>query len=83
MSVKFKCKKCGSEELAHSSYAKCLIPVVIREGETIEYLEPVIDSDECVQNTGHYCCYECGSPVGDYLQTERDLLEYLSGTVGK
>lgn len=78
MSNKFKCKKCGSEELAYRSYAKCLIPVVIREDGSIEYLKPVVDCDDYIHNTGHYCCSGCGSPAGNYLRSEQELLEYLS-----
>lgn len=81
MSNKFKCKKCGSGELSFTSYVKCLIPVVIKEDGSIEYLESVVDSDDCIQNTGYFCCSECRSPVGNTLQTERNLLEYLSGEV--
>jgi hypothetical protein len=81
MSNKFQCKECGSGELAFNSYVKCIIPVIIREEGRIEYLEAVVDSDDYIQNTGYYCCSVCDSPVGDYLQTERDLLEYLSGEV--
>lgn len=83
MSNKFECKKCGTGELAYSSYAKCLIPVVIREEGSMEYLEAVVDSDDTIQNTGYYCCSECGSPVGNYLQTEQELLEYLSSDVSR
>lgn len=75
---KFECKKCGSGELAFSSYAKCFIPVVIREDVNIEYLEPVVDSDDYIQDTSYYSCSGCGSPAGNYLQTEQDLLDYLS-----
>jgi hypothetical protein len=76
--VTFKCKKCGSEELVFSCYAKCLIPVMTKEDLSVEYLEPAVDSDDYIQDTGYYSCYDCASPVGNYLQTELDLLEYLS-----
>ena len=84
MSNKFECKECGAEELAFSRYAKCLIPVVIKEDGNLGYLESVVDSDDYIQNTGYFCCLRCGSPVGDrtdHLQTERELLEYLSSEV--
>ena len=83
MPNKFECQGCGCEELAYSSYAKCLIPIVTREDQRIEYLEAVVNSDDTIQNTGHYCCSECGSPVGNHLRTEQDLLEYLSGEIVK
>jgi hypothetical protein len=77
MPNKFICEKCGSEELAFGSYAKCLIPVVVREG-IFEYLEAVVNSDDYIQSTGYFCCSECG-PIGNHLQTEQDLLKYLTG----
>ena len=84
MSNKFECKKCGSGELAFSSYVKCLIPAVIKEDEGIEYLEAVVDSDDYIQNTSYFCCYGCGSQVGDFkepLRTEEELLVYLNNEV--
>ena len=78
MRIKFKCKECGSGELAFGSFAKCLIPVLIREDGSIEYLEAVMDSDNYIQNTNYFCCSECSSPAGNYLQIEQELLEYLS-----
>ena len=78
MSNKFQCNKCGSGELAYSSFAKCLIPVVTKVNGSIEYLEAVVNSDDYIQNTGYFCCSECGSPIGNHLQTEQDLLNYLS-----
>ena len=77
---KFECKKCGSKELVFTSYAKCLIPVVIRGDGVIEYLEAVVDSDDYIQNTSYFCCSECGSKLGNNttaLQTEQELLVYL------
>ena len=78
MSNKFICKECSSEELAFTSYVKCLIPVVIGENGNVQYLEPIVNSDDYIQNTSYFCCSGCGSPVGNHLQTEQDLLEYLS-----
>jgi len=81
MSIKFECKKCGSEELAFTSYAKCLIPVVINEDGSIEFLEPVVNSDDYIDNTDYFCCSDCGSHVGNHLQTEQELLKYLRDQV--
>lgn len=84
LSNKFVCKECGSGELAFHAYVKCLIPVVLKEDRSLEYLESVVDSDDYIQNTGYFCCFHCGSHVGDHtnhLQTEQELLEYLSSEV--
>lgn len=81
MSDKFECKECGSEELAINRYAKCLIPVVFKNHTTLEYLEPVVDTDDYIDGEDYFCCFDCGSHVGDYkepLRTEKELLEYLS-----
>ena len=77
MSNKFECQKCGSSELVFTSYAKCLIPVVTKDDGSIEYLEPVVNSDDYIENTSYFYCPGCGSPVGGGLQTERELSEYL------
>ncbi len=81
MSNRFECKECGSEDLAISRYAKCLIPVVIKADGTCEYLEAVVDSDDCIDGEDYFCCFNCETPVGDYdnpLQTEEELLDYLN-----
>ena len=85
MSIKFECKECGSGELAFSRYAKCLIPVVIIDDGQLEFLESIVDSDDYIDNEDYFCCFDCGSHVGDHtdpLQTEQELLEYLSSEVG-
>ncbi len=46
-----------------------------------EYLEAVLDSDDYIHNTSYFCCSGCGSSVGNYLQIELNLLEYLSSEV--
>jgi hypothetical protein len=84
MSNKFICKECGCEELVFTIYAKCLIPVLIREDGNLEYLEPIVNSDDYMDNTDYFCCYDCGSHVGDStncLHTEQELLKYLSSQV--
>ena len=85
MSTSFKCKECGSGGLAFSRYAKCLIPVVITNDGQLEFLEAVVNSDDYIDDEDYFCCFECGSRVGDHtdhLQTEQELLDYLSGEVG-
>ena len=82
MSIRYECKECGSEDLAISRYAKCLIPVVIKADGTCEYLEPVVDSDDYIDGEDYFCCFDCESHVGDYrdpLETEEELLDYLKG----
>lgn len=84
MSIKFECKECGAGELVFSSYAKCLIPVVINEDGSLEYLEPVVNSDDYIQNTDYFCCGQCGSQLGNsttYLHTEQELLKHLNRQV--
>jgi len=84
MSNSFKCKECGSGELAFSIYAKSLIPVVIKDDGQLEFLEAVVDSDDYIDGEDYFCCFSCGSQISDHtdhLQTEQELLEYLNSEV--
>ena len=80
MSSKFKCSECGSENLAIHRYAKCLIPVVLKN-VTCEYLEAVVDIDDYIDAEDYFCCFDCEEHIDDPetpLQTEKELLEYLN-----
>ena len=80
MSSKFKCGECGSKNLALCRYAKCYIPVVIKNG-TCEYLEAEVDIDDYIDAEDYFCCLDCEEFIGDReyrLQTEEELLEYLN-----
>ena len=84
MSNKFECKKCGSEDMAIIRYAKCFIPIVIKDDGNCEYLEALVDSDDYIDGEDYFCCINCQNPVGKYgasVRTEKELLEFINSEV--
>jgi hypothetical protein len=81
MSNKFECNTCGSQDLAIRRYAKCLIPVVIKDDGTCEYLEAVVDSDDYIDGEDYFCCFNCQKSIENNdlpVQTEKELLEFIN-----
>jgi hypothetical protein len=79
--IKFVCNNCGSSNLSYQKYVKCVTPVEIKEDETVVYRSSAIDEDDSLGVECRFCCANCGTTIyhrGDPLETEGDLLHYLS-----
>ena len=77
---KFKCKKCGCEEVAYQKYVKCVSHIKL-ENESLVYEEGQVSEDDHLPVEYGYICRECGLPVrhaGRWLQSEDELMTYLT-----
>jgi len=80
----FTCQHCKSKKLAYRTYAKSTWPIQILEDGTLYHQEPVIDMDDFLPAEFGFCCGDCGQLIvfcGQNLETEQDLINYLSLSV--
>lgn len=81
MKVKFKCSKCRSNRLGYQKYVKCITPVSVQKNGQLEYGLSEIDEDDYLAAFNGFCCLDCEHLVmhcGVRIETERDLLDYLT-----
>ena len=79
--LKFECRKCGSHELGHQKYVKCVTPVSVREDGPMEYGPSEIDEDDYLAPLSGFACKSCGRLIehcGIRLETEKQLIDYLT-----
>lgn len=80
-SMKFECKKCGSNKLGYQKGVLCISPVAIQSDNHIEYSQFKMGEDDslCIENS--FLCVDCNNPVshcGCTMETEKQLLAYLT-----
>ena len=78
---KYKCSKCGSEELSFEKYVKCIIELEQNEDGTYEELGVRIDKEDFLPVNYGYACSDCGHPLelwGFRIECERELQKYLA-----
>ena len=79
--LKFECRKCGSHELGHQKYVKCVMPVSVKEDGLMEYGPSEIDEDDYLAPLSGFACKSCGRLIehsGVRLETEKQLIDYLA-----
>jgi len=83
---KFKCSKCGSNELVYESWVRCRKQVVIQTSGHIEYFDTEIDDTDELPVDCRYVCGCCGKPpllYGNQITNEAELVDYLKMTIGQ
>ncbi|MBW8016588.1 MAG: hypothetical protein FVQ82_10395 [Planctomycetes bacterium] len=79
--LQFTCQKCGDHKLSYRKYVKCVMPVTIKNDNSLEYGLSIIDEDDYLATLNSFACGACGSLVehcGIRMETEKQFIYYLS-----
>lgn len=80
-SMKFECKKCGSNRLGYQKGVLCVSPVAIQSDNHVKYGQFKMGEDEDICFENSFLCMDCNSLVSHCsgrMETEKQLLDYLS-----
>ena len=78
---KFKCEKCGSDQLGYQMYTRCIAPITLHEDDGVYFgLFEACINESIDRGDEGFICLDCGSPLehhGWVVWTEEDLVDYL------
>lgn len=80
-SMKFECKKCGSNRLGYQKGVLCISPVVIQSDNHVKYGQFKMGEDDYLISQNGFICMDCNifvSHCSGRMATEKQLLDYLS-----